>query len=194
MSSVITGANNNANYQFGYADVHPNVSLGGTVSYNPYTLNDSSTAWATISSGTSGGDPIDISWAVTSTGAPAKLDAVRYIRVYTSAAQMNGINGEISTEVCGISVCTGTATDTTGSISVTVNNSPVTVVNGDITTVNNLGSSAVPVTVTGTGNILINGEYASTKNITPGRDGKLVQIIVQNGDAAPYITWLNLIK
>ena len=183
-------------YQFGYADVHQILTLGGTTSYNPYTPNTSTSTWSTISSGTSGGDPIDISWAVTSTGAPAQLDAVRFIRVYTAAAQMGtpAYMGEMSTEVCGISVCEGTGSGSTSTPTITVANNTVSAVDGDIVNVNSLGSSAVTVSVTGTGNVYINGENVTSKSITPTTTGTKVQVIVQNGNAAPYIAWLNLKK
>ena len=194
LNSVTTGTNNNQYYQFGFADVHPNITLGGTVSYNPYTLNNSSSAWNSISSNTSGGDPIDISWAVNSDGSPAKLDAIRYIRVYTSAAQMNGFNGEISTEVCGISVCTGTASGTPGTPTIKVGGNTKSTVNGDIINVKNLGTNEVTVEVTGTGLVYINGAQRTNNqlNVTPTANGTIVQVIVQDGTAAPYIAWLNL--
>ena len=202
LSSVTTGTANNQYYQFGFADVHPNVSLGGTVSYNPYISMVTSSDWNTVSANTSGGDPIDISWAVNSDGSPAKLDAVRYIRVYTSAAQMNGINGEISTEVCGISVCSGTASGSPGTPTITatytIDNQThvdtLTTVNGDITEESGYGNSTITISVTGTGYVYINGENVSSKSFTATTNGKKVQVIVQNGTAAPYITWISLKK
>ena len=192
-----------ADLQFGYVDVHPYLTLGGTVSYNPYTPNTSTSTWSTISSGTSGGDPIDISWAVTSSGAPAKLDAIRYIRVYTGNEMDNPPFGEVSTEVCGISVCTGTANGDPGTPTITVtytkNNEEktetITTTNGDITPVKNLGSNVASITVSGTGYIYVNGSLITSGNsvsVTPTSGGTKVQVIVQNGTAAPYITWLNL--
>ena len=182
--------------QFGYADVHPYLTLGGTTSYNPYTPNTSTSTWSTISSGTSGGDPIDISWAVTSTGAPAKLDAIRYIRVYTGNEMDNPPFGEVSTEVCGISVCSGTASGSSGTPTIEVKGVERTTTNGGITYVQGLGSSAVSIEVSGypTGaNVYINGvNQDSVNTIVPSDSGTKVQIIVQSGTAAPYITWLSL--
>ena len=99
---------------FGYCDVHPNKTLGGTIAYNPYQTFTSSSDYDTKVAGTSGGDPIDIAWAVKSNGTPAKLGSIKYVRIYTGMAQMNGIFGEISTEVCGVAACTGTGTGAAG--------------------------------------------------------------------------------
>ena len=193
LASVNTS--NTQDYQFGYADVHANVSLGGTTSYNPYSRIDSSSVWSIVSNGTSGGDPIDISWAVTSTGAPAKLDAIRFVRVYTGVAQMNGMFGEVSTEVCGITVCEGTANDSTVSPTITLKGMDRATTNGGIKDFEGLGSAAVNISVTGTGNIYINGVKCTSgenKLFTPSSEGTIVQVIFQGGDAAPYITWLRL--
>jgi len=86
-----------ANYTFGYADVHPNGSNFGTA-VNPYAATASTT----------GGDGIDISWAVKPDGTPADLSGIRFVRVYTGAARMNPPFGEISTELCGIYKAVGT--------------------------------------------------------------------------------------
>ena len=194
LASVTTS--NTAGYQFGYADVHANVSLGGTTSYNPYSRIDSSSAWSTVSSGTSGGDPIDISWAVTSTGAPAKLDAIRFVRVYTGVAQMNGMFGEVSTEVCGISVCEGTGSGSSSTPTITIDNETYTTANGSVTVADTLGYDAVTLSVSGvqsTTNVYINGTNALSDNtLVPSGTGTYVQVIVQDGTAAPYITWLLL--
>lgn len=78
-------------YQFGYCDVHPNGSnLGEAV--NPYTI---------AANAGGGGDGIDISWAVNSSGEPVHLDNISYVRVYTGVANFAGVFGETSTELCG---------------------------------------------------------------------------------------------
>jgi len=181
--------------QFGYADVHPNKTLGGTVSYNPYTPNTSSSTWSTISDGTSGGDPIDISWAVNSDGTPAKLDAIRYIRVYTGVEMATPPFGEVSTEVCGISVCSGSGSGSPATPTINVAGQNKTTTNGNIQSIYDLGTSSVSFIVTGTGNIYVNGVSHSsgdTLSFNPSSTGTIVQVIVQNGTAAPYITWLRL--
>lgn len=176
---------------FGYCDVHPNRTLGGTIAYNPYQTFTSSSDYNTKTEGTGGGDPIDIAWAVDSKGAPANLSSVKYVRIYTGMAQMNGIFGEISTEVCGVAACTGSTTETAATPTITVGTSTVTTTNGGIKSVGML-SGTCTVNVSGTGYVYINGVATTSATFTPTSAGTKVQIIVQNGEAAPYVTWLNL--
>lgn len=176
---------------FGYCDVHPNKTLGGTIAYNPYQTFTSSSDYDTKVAGTGGGDPIDIAWAVDSKGAPANLSSVKYVRIYTGMAQMNGIFGEISTEVCGVAACTGSTTETAATPTITVGTSTVTTTNGGIKSVGML-SGTCTVNVSGTGYVYINGVATTSATFTPTSAGTKVQIIVQNGEAAPYVTWLNL--
>lgn len=176
---------------FGYCDVHPNRTLGSTIAYNPYQTFTSSSDYNTKTEGTGGGDPIDIAWAVDSKGAPANLSSVKYVRIYTGMAQMNGIFGEISTEVCGVAACTGSTTETAATPTITVGTSTVTTTNGGIKSVGML-SGTCTVNVSGTGYVYINGVATTSATFTPTSAGTKVQIIVQNGEAAPYVTWLNL--
>ena len=178
---------------FGYCDVHPNKTLGGTIAYNPYQTFTSSSDYDAKVAGTSGGDPIDIAWAVKSNGTPANLDSIRYVRIYTGMAQMNGIFGEISTEVCGVAACTGSTTETAATPTISVDGSTVTTTNGGILPLSK-NSGDYTVNVTGTGYVYINGIATTSATITPTRTGTKVQIIVQNGEAAPYVTYLNLQK
>ena len=176
---------------FGYCDVHPNRTLGSTIAYNPYQTFTSSSDYNTKTEGTGGGDPLDIAWAVDSKGAPANLSSVKYVRIYTGMAQMNGIFGEISTEVCGVAACTGSTTETAATPTITVGTSTVTTTNGGIKSVGML-SGTCTVNVSGTGYVYINGVATTSATFTPTSAGTKVQIIVQNGEAAPYVTWLNL--
>lgn len=176
---------------FGYCDVHPNRTLGSTIAYNPYQTFTSSSDYNTKTEGTGGGDPIDIAWAVDSKGAPANLSSVKYVRIYTGMAQMNGIFGEISTEVCGVAACTGSTTETAATPTIAVGTSTVTTTNGGIKSVGML-SGTCTVNVSGTGYVYINGVATTSATFTPTSAGTKVQIIVQNGEAAPYVTWLNL--
>lgn len=178
---------------FGYCDVHPNKTLGGTIAYNPYQTFTSSSDYDAKVAGTSGGDPIDIAWAVKSNGTPANLDSIRYVRIYTGMAQMNGIFGEISTEVCGVAACTGSTTETAATPTISVDGSTVTTTNGGNLPLSKK-SGDYTVNVTGTGYVYINGIATTSATITPTRTGTKVQIIVQNGEAAPYVTYLNLQK
>ncbi|MCI2105886.1 MAG: hypothetical protein LKK00_04095 [Intestinimonas sp.] len=65
-----------AGFGFGYCDVHPNKTLGGNTAYNPYQSFSSSSDYNTKAANTSGGDPIDISWAVDSDGMPKYLSSI----------------------------------------------------------------------------------------------------------------------
>lgn len=173
-------------YQWGYADVRVNGSQYGTIVNNPY---------ADAPSAVGGGDGFDLAWAVDADGNPVQLSSVRYVRVYSAVLFSAGVFGETSAEVCGLYVATGSTTETTvAPTSVSVKGKTRTTSNGEITTVKNLGSSACTVNVEGTGNIYINGVATTSATFTPTREGTVVQIVVQNGEAAPYITWLNLKK
>ena len=177
---------------FGYCDVHPNKTLGGTIAYNPYQTFTSSSDYDTKVAGTSGGDPIDIAWAVNAKGAPVKLGSIKYVRIYTGMAQMNGIFGEISTEVCGVAACTGSTTETAVTPTIKVNGTAQETTNGRTVSIADLGTGTVTVTVEGSGYIYINGVAVTSATFTPTEDGTPVQIIVQNGTAAPYIAGLRL--
>lgn len=185
------GTNKTAEIGFGYCDVHPNKTLGGTIAYNPYQTFTSSSDYDTKVAGTSGGDPIDIAWAVKPNGTPANLDSIRYVRIYTGMAQMNGIFGEISTEVCGVAACTGSTTETAATPTITAGSTTVETTNGSMKPVSGLGSTCT-VNVSGTGYVYINGVATTSATFTLTNTITKVQVIVQNGEAAPYITWLML--
>lgn len=189
---------------FGYCDAHPNNSLGGTIAYNPYQQFANQGDYNTKTAGTSGGDPIDISWAVDSNGQPANLASIKYVRIYTGAAQMNGIFGEISTEVCGIAPCTGKTTQppTSGDelrIKVVDGNGTdydyIPTTNGGISLVpvDNLENNIV-VSVSGAENVYINGKHVNSQTTIEymGENEQFIQIIAQSGDGSPYITYLRV--
>ena len=77
---------------FGYADNTPVKSLTEKLPDNPYT--------SAIEG--SGGDAIDISWAVEQDKKPVALDEIHFIRIYTGMNALAGWLGEISTEITGI--------------------------------------------------------------------------------------------
>lgn len=172
---------------FGYCDVHPNKTLGGTIAYNPYQTFTSSSDYDTKVAGTSGGDPIDIAWAVKSNGTPANLDSIRYVRIYTGMAQMNGIFGEISTEVCGVAACTGTGTGAAGK---------TLTIKKDLTSYkpeSGWSKSLTPGAWTiksSASNVYINGTRidASSGYSLTVESGKTYQIITQNGTEAPIVS------
>lgn len=77
---------------FGYADNTPVLSLTEKLPDNPYTP---------VVEG-SGGDAIDISWAVDQDKKPVNLDEIHFIRIYTGMNAVAGWLGEVSTELTGI--------------------------------------------------------------------------------------------
>ena len=77
---------------FGYADNTPVKSLTEKMPDNPYTPETEG----------SGGDAIDISWAVDQDKKPVALDEIHFIRIYTGMNALVGWLGEISTEISGI--------------------------------------------------------------------------------------------
>lgn len=171
---------------FGYCDVHPNKTLGGIIAYNPYQTFTSSSDYDTKVAGTSGGDPIDIAWAVKSNGTPAKLGSIKYVRIYTGMAQMNGIFGEISTEVCGVAACTGTGTGAAGK---------TLTIKKDLTSYkpeSGWSKSLTPGAWTiksSASNVYINGARvdASSGYSLTVESGKTYQIITQNGTESPIV-------
>ena len=201
LSNVSTS--DTAGYSFGYCDVHPNKELGGSVAYNPYQSFTSSSDYSTKTEGTSGGDPIDISWAVNADGTPADLDSIQYVRIYTGAAQMNGIFGEISTEALGVAACTGTGSTSIKTPTITVGGDDLADVAEDAGQIGNMGTvdvfnidaDSVVIGATGTTYTCINGVSGTSQTIDLS-DGAvhLVQIIAQDGTASPYVTVLRLQK
>ncbi len=81
-------------FLFGYADAHGvNAGISGDIPDNPYT--------PAIVEGT-GGDAIDISWAVDTSGRFVNLDGIDFIRIQSGVNAYAPPLGEISTEVAGI--------------------------------------------------------------------------------------------
>ncbi len=86
------GVVNSYRRAFGYADNTPVLSVTEKLPDNPYT-------W-TIEG--SGGDAIDIDWAVDRSMKSVKLDVIHFIRIYTGMNALAGWLGEISTEIAGV--------------------------------------------------------------------------------------------
>lgn len=182
---------------FGYCDAHPNKELGGTIAYNPYQQFANQNDYNTKTAGTSGGDPIDISWAVDSKGQPVNLGSIRYVRVYTGAAAMNGIFGEISTEVCGIAACTGTTTQVpTSDFTVNIEKNDYTTSHLNMTNISLKGKSKGTIKINNSSNfdhVYINGEEKIEQEVSiTGDNEKIIQIIAQKGEASPYVTYLKV--
>ncbi len=190
-------------------------------------------ATANNNSPAGGGDPIDIAWAVypakydhtvtvtdgetsvtytagtdnPNVGQPAGLSNIRFIRIYTGGAYMNGIFGELSTEVCGAYKATGNGSgepdsnlkvlsggttyvdaycdeETTGTPNLSVINIPYTsgmtieVKSGD----DHVSVNGVAVTCT----------TSTAYQITSISSGNMYQIIAQNGTESPYIVLIKV--
>jgi len=86
------GVVNSYRRTFGYADNTPVLSFTEKMPDNPYTPDIEG----------SGGDAIDIGWAVDSNRNPVSLDEIHFIRIYTGMNTLAGWLGEISTEITGI--------------------------------------------------------------------------------------------
>jgi hypothetical protein len=86
------GSVNSFHKTFGYADNTPVLSLTEKLPDNPYTSATEG----------SGGDAIDIGWAVDADKKPVNLDEIHFIRVHTGMNALAGWLGEISTEITGI--------------------------------------------------------------------------------------------
>lgn len=177
-------------YQWGYADVRPNGSSYGTISNNPY---------AAAPSTQTGGDGFDLSWAVKADGTPIALSSVRYVRVYSAVLFSAGVFGETSAEVCGLYVTNAESSSvgTTARPTVKLNGTTVSLtrkpakqIDDNVVYVEKGLAVGNTVTVEAASGALvfINGEAATSYTVTT--TAKPVQIVVQNGDAEPYIVVL----
>lgn len=95
---------------WGYADLSPTLLLGDTDVDNAvdepaiaaedfYTVPDDPRSVG-VDAGSGGGDAFDIAWAIdAATGSPAGLPGFHFIRITTGVDRINGIFGEVSTEI-----------------------------------------------------------------------------------------------
>ncbi len=74
---------------FGYADNNIRIDPANPLPDNPYTAEIEN----------SGGDGMDISWAIDETGEYIDLDEIDFIKIYTAVNADGGAIGEISTEI-----------------------------------------------------------------------------------------------
>lgn len=176
-------------YQWGYADVRPNGSSYGTISNNPY---------AAAPSTQTGGDGFDLSWAVKADGTPIALSSVRYVRVYSAVLFSAGVFGETSAEVCGLYVANAESSSvgTTSIGSVAIDGEGLDL--SDATAYGNntfyldaeiADGNVITVTAASGANVFINGVESNT--FTVSNTTNLVQVLVQVGNAAPYILVLD---
>lgn len=197
--TAIADSDTTADYAFGYADVTPNGSpnqYGDAVNpYTPYTSDKT------------GGDGFDLEWAVDiATGLPVDVTGktFHYVRVYSAVLDF-GRFGETSPEITGIFTTKNIAADSvnrtaapTVKFGATAFLSTVATENGgvvDRTSV--VAGKPYYVSVTSDAeNIFINGiratsgtTYTFTKTT---ESNQFVRIIVQDGSAAPYVTYLKI--
>lgn len=195
LSAAPTQAQMTDVYQWGYADVRPNAPRGADAVYgqavNPYAVTASSTTEAS-------GDGFDLSWAVDDNGRPVRLEGVRYIRVYSGVLFSAGVFGETSTEVCGLYVAnaesSGVGTTSINSVSIGTDELDLS----DATAYGNntfyldaeiANGNVITVTAASGANVFINGVESNT--FTVSNTTNLVQVLVQVGNAAPYILVLD---
>lgn len=201
--SLVKDTDNTNDYQFGYFDVRANGSNYGTA-VNPY---------ATLPTANNGGDGFDISWAVDQNGEPVALNAIKYVRAYTTATlnttgdafTVPSIFGETSAEVCGIYTALGTG-DGVATTAPAVSFGRTTGTMGVISTSHmgvtpltfSPGTTCYISVTSAADNIYVNGTaVTSGTNIqftVPVGTSKRVQIITQDGDEAPYVTVLRITR
>lgn len=173
-------------YQWGYADVRVNGSAYGTA-INPY---------ASAASVGNGGDGFDLSWAVDENGVPVPMSSAKYIRVYSAVLFNAGMFGETSAEVCGLY-----RTDNVIANGAGVTDAPDVYINGnlfDLDEAESLGNNVyfygdvgvnaqttVDVDAPSNAKVFINGVAPSDFEANEGTQA--IQILVQNGDSAPFI-------
>ena len=195
-------SNTSAATTFGYFDCHQNGNNIGTAT-NPYTGSSSAT----------GGDGMDLAWAVYSSGTNKGLPisstimekGFRFVRCYNGVARNQNPFGEIGPEVCGIVV----VEDDITSVGVTndpdisiknecldelvaagligydeINGYSVYYANGRFST----GDVVTVDAVTGA-NVYVNNSL-NTLMITAGLE--YIRVVTQVGDAAPSIVYIVL--
>lgn len=172
------------------------VLLGGI------TSNSTATGAFGYADVTSGGDKIDLDWAVDRiTGEPADLDCVRYVRVYNAVAKDLPPFGEISTEVTGIYNITDTSGSgtTTAAPTITVGGVSVTPGTTSAVEVEILENEETTVSVTSVGNSIYLNSISGTGNVSTDvalefGEEKIVRIIVKDSTTGlPYIGYIKLI-
>lgn len=177
-------------YQWGYADVRVNGSQYGTIVNNPY---------ADAPSAVGGGDGFDLSWAVKADGTPIALSSVRYVRVYSAVLFNAGVFGETSAEVCGLYVANAESSSvgmTAAPTSVSIDNLTITpATNANVEscgnnvyyyhTIGGVSEAVITVAAASGANVFINGTAGTSLELSENTE--VVQILVQSGNAAPYI-------
>ena len=143
-------------------------------------------------------------------GQPVELDDIYFVRIYTGAAYMNGVFGEISTEVCGVYTASGTGTGVTtsvtgSSLSVTWNNGSDSVSGPTLaSTITSTNTYPVPadtqitVSFTSSGNyIFVNESYGTDSanlQLSLGEgETQIIRVIAKDSTTGlPYIGFMKL--
>jgi hypothetical protein len=195
-----TTSTESAQYAFGYADAHPNGSATYGEAVNPYT------------NPTSGGDGIDISWAVNANGEPVNLASIRFVRVYTSTIAVNTSLGEVSTEICGVYKANpaSSSVGTTPAPTITIDGNTLAdlVAEYNISyTITSVSSNQQIITITdlaeyespsftlqasGGTYIYMNSDAGGNYPVDVSAGTVLVRVINQSGTAEPFITLIQL--
>ena len=206
--NLVKDSDTTDDYLFGYADVRITGSTTDGTACNPYASVPSTGTRSDV-----GGDGFDISWAVNENGEPVKLDSVKYVRVYTSAAldpnnltalPTPSIFGETSAEVCGVFVAKENNGSGEASSTPTIKFGRTTSSMDEVST-SNMGTTAVSFNrgttcyinvQSSADHIYVNGQLVESGNdiaftVTSGST-QPVQIITQTGTESPYITLVNI--
>ncbi len=194
--TAIPDSNVTAEYGFGYADVTPNGS--------PSNLGDAVNPYIAYTSSKTGGDGFDLEWAVDiTTGLPVSVanETFHYVRVYSNVLD-NGAFNETSCEVCGIFTAYREPTETTSvgrttapGIEIDIDGSNILTLNHTVSFTDSIAiyelanalDEDTEISVTGTGNSIVNINGANSSEYTVVEDGQYIRIILQDGNAAPYI-------
>ncbi|OAS19895.1 S-layer homology domain-containing protein [Paenibacillus oryzisoli] len=201
LSQTYTGVKINVKKNaFGYPDTHANGNAPYDVPVNPYLTSPTK------------GDPIDISWAVDSTGKPVSLNSISYVRVFNAVQMDGGALGEIGAEISSLQrvtanssvsetadlssiVLSGTGADSSATKQVTVTAGVYEY--NDIL----INADKIKLTANGTAsNIFINNKSGTTgtlidKEITLSETTpKIVRVIAQDGLNTPKIYYLSIRK
>ena len=181
---------------FGYADC--GIIGDSNQAYNPYlgvrVSNNSIYSDRT--------DGFDLKWAVDENGQPVDLSSanIHYVKVQAATGISNAATGEKSPEVHMVRV----AQPAGGNVGVTVEPTKIMVGETELILVpgqdvyNNVTipeTGAFTVTITpanASANVYINGSRGTSRTFSKNPAHGMIRIIVQNGQAAPVIYYLNL--
>lgn len=169
---------------FGYVDVH---NLGNTnIATNPYA------------EGGSYYDAFDLAWAVDADGRPVDVSSkeFHYVKIQTTSFIDNGSIGEKSTEINMMRVAQPADSDvgqTDAPTALTIDGQSVAVGNtGGEYQVTASGPFSVEVTALEGANVYINGERTTSRKFDAIPTHGIIRVIVQEGQKAPWIGYLEL--